>query len=76
MAVPFVGFEPLLYVSASPSASVPMTLPLYGVSSGVVTIWLKAVGASFTGVTVMLIVIITVPPLPSLISIVKLSAPM
>ena len=76
VTVPCAGSLPLVKVSGSPSTSKPTTLPLTGVSSGVLTLVLGAVGASLTGVTVTVTVEVAVPPLPSLTVTVKLSPPL
>ena len=51
-------------------------VPVSGVSSAVVSVWLAATGASFTGVTPMLTVDVVVPPCPSLTVTTKLSGPL
>ncbi|MNI59297.1 hypothetical protein D3C73_1144540 [compost metagenome] len=71
-----VGLEPLVKVNASPSTSVAVTVPLTVTSSLVVLASLLATGASFTGVTVMVIVAVDSPPFPSLAFTVKLSVPL
>ena len=43
----------MVKVRASPSTSAPVSVIATGVSSGVVTAWPFAAGASFTGVTVI-----------------------
>ena len=69
VAVPLAGAETLVMVSGSPSTSVslPRTLIVTAVSSGVEAASSAATGASFTGVTVTVTVAVSVFPLPSLI---------
>ncbi len=64
-------------VSPSTSLSLVRTLPVAGVSSvTAVGPSLSATGASFTGFTPMLTVMVSVPPLPSSTMTVKLSLPL
>ncbi len=56
--------------------SLPVTRPSTGVSSSVLMLDGVAVGASFTGLTVMLTTVSVTPPLPSLTVTTKLSLPL
>ncbi|PQJ68401.1 hypothetical protein BTO08_06010 [Photobacterium angustum] len=85
VTVPFVGFVDEVNVKLSPSTSVADSLPLTATSSSVSTamslpngllLSSTITGASLTGFTVTLTVIVSVPPLPSLTSTLKLSLPL
>ncbi|PQJ68399.1 hypothetical protein BTO08_05955 [Photobacterium angustum] len=84
VTVPFVGFVDEVNVKLSPSTSVADSLPLTATSSSVLTVMSlpngsllssTITGASLIGFTVTLTVIVSVPPLPSLTSTLKLSSP-
>src|ERR1043166_9659701 len=74
--VPLVGPVTMAKVSGSLSTSLPVRVIALGVSSAVVTLWLFATGASFTGVTVMATVATALLVWPSLTRKVKLSPPL
>ncbi|MOA10670.1 hypothetical protein D3C78_1305700 [compost metagenome] len=63
---PLVGLVPLVKVNVSPSASVAVTVPFTATSSLVVLASLLAIGASLTGLTVMVTVATLLSELPSL----------
>ncbi|MMZ70411.1 hypothetical protein D1872_334440 [compost metagenome] len=65
----------IVYVKASPSASVPVSVIAFGASSSVVTLWPFATGALLTGFTVIFTVAGAESTVPSFTLKVKLSAP-
>src|SRR5713101_162725 len=73
---PWPGELTILNVRLGPSMSIPLNLIKTAVSSAVATDWLTAIGASFTGVTVMETVAGLLSRLPSLALKVKLSEPL
>ena len=76
LSVPFAGVLATANVSESPSASVPVSVIAFAVSSSVATVCASARGASLTAATAIDTVADEVPPWPSLTVKVKLSAPL
>ncbi|MNI36079.1 hypothetical protein D3C85_956960 [compost metagenome] len=74
--VPCAGGVVTVKVSGSPSASVAVIFPFAELSSLVVIAGAVATGASLVELTVTEMVTVVVPPLPSLIVTVKVSAPL
>ena len=67
-----------MYVSASPSTSLALTVKVFAAPLSVVIAWVAAdtVGASFSGVIVMFTVCVTEAPLGSFTVTTKLSVPL
>ena len=75
LSAPLIGPLKMANVTG-PSTSLPVSTRLVEVSSGVVTLWLLATGASLIAVTVMLTVAVAELVRPSLTRNVKLSPPL